>query len=140
MGRAENTLRDCPATPPELLERIKAAVEPVEKVEWPKRLDAARKDDGNKPRYDLMPFDALDEVGRVFAFGATKYAAHNWCKGMAWGRLIAAACRHVGAFARGENNDPESGLSHLAHAACCVLMLLAYTKRGAGTDDRYRAP
>lgn len=95
-----------------------------------------RKDDGEKPRWDLLPFDALDEVAIVLKYGAKKYEARNWEKGMAWGRLLAAAFRHLSAWALGRGVDEESGLPHLSHAACCVLMLLALEKRNVGTDDR----
>lgn len=99
--------------------------------------DTAVKHDTGKARMDLLPFDALSEVGVVLDYGARKYSAHNWAHGMAWGRLLAAALRHLGAWALGEDRDAESGHRHLAHAACCVLMLLALTLRGVGTDDRW---
>lgn len=79
-------------------------------------------------------------MAEVLRYGADKYAARNWEKGMAWGRLLAAALRHLTAWARGQESDAESGQRHLAHAACCVLMLLALTKRSVGTDDREVAP
>lgn len=60
----------------------------------------------------------------------------NWEKGLAWGRLSGALLRHLWAWMRGEERDPESGLPHLAHMACCALMLLASTLRGVGEDDR----
>ena len=96
----------------------------------------AKKNDTGKPRWDLLPFDALNSVAQVLEFGANKYAARNWEKGLDWGRLLAAALRHLSAWARGHNTDEESGLPHLAHAACCVLMLLASVQRGVGTDSR----
>ncbi len=94
------------------------------------------KHDGEKARWDLLPFDALDEVAIVLKYGAKKYADRNWEKGMAWGRLLAAALRHLAAWAQGNEVDAESGLPHLAHAACCVLMLLALHRRRVGVDDR----
>lgn len=95
-----------------------------------------RKFDTAKPRWDLLPFDALDEVAIVLKYGAEKYAPRNWEKGIAWGRLLAAALRHLSAWALGHEFDDESKLPHLAHAACCVLMLLALVKRRVGPDDR----
>lgn len=101
------------------------------------RRDApAEKLDAGKPRWDLLPFDALDEVAAVLAYGAEKYAPRNWETGLDWGRLLAAALRHLSAWARGQEIDQESGGRHLSHAACCVLMLLACTLRGVGKDDR----
>ena len=97
---------------------------------------AGVKYDTGKPRWDLLPPDALDDVARVLSYGADKYAARNWEKGMDWGRLSAALQRHLAAFSMGEDIDPESGLHHLAHMSCCALMLHALFLRGDGTDDR----
>lgn len=102
--------------------------------------DEGRKDDAGKARWDLLPFDALDEVAIVLKYGAEKYAPRNWEKGMAWGRLLGAALRHLASWSIGREYDPESKLPHLSHAACCVLMLLALHKRNVGTDDRLELP
>ncbi len=98
----------------------------------------ALKFDGDKPPMVLLPFDALEEVAKVLAFGAEKYEAHNWRKGFEWSRLYSAVFRHLSSHLQGEDTDPETGLSHLAHAACGVLFLVAHEKNGLGTDDRYK--
>lgn len=98
--------------------------------------DEGRKDDADKAPYDLIAPELLEDVAAVLKFGAAKYAPRGWEKGMRWGRPFAAAMRHLWAWWRGEATDPETGLSHLAHAACCVMFLLAYEKRGVGEDDR----
>ena len=97
----------------------------------------AIKYDAEKPDYSLLPPAAIDEVAKVWTFGKKKYAAHNWTKGFAWTRPLAASLRHIFAFMRGENLDPESGLNHLAHAICCLSMVIHFQKHGTGTDDRY---
>lgn len=96
--------------------------------------------DTNKPAVELIPFVALEKIGEVLAYGRIKYAAHNWRfgEGLAWSRLLGAALRHLFAWGRGEKVDPESGLSHLAHAACSILMLLSYENEGGGSDDRWQ--
>lgn len=87
--------------------------------------EPGRKADAGKARFDLVPFAALEEVVRVLEFGAAKYSAGNWrFVENARVRYLAAALRHISAWARGQRNDPESGRHHLAHAACCVLFLL----------------
>ena len=94
---------------------------------------------GSKPeRFDLIPWEALEEVARVYSFGARKYDDHNWRKGMKWSLAYAAAFRHMAKFVQGETHDPESGLHHLAHAAFHMLTLITYTMKGLGTDDRPR--
>lgn len=92
--------------------------------------------DQDKPRMDLLDAHAIEQLALVLSFGAKKYAAHNWRKGLSKSRLIAAALRHIFAYLRGENNDPESGLSHVAHAMCCCMFLLGLEHR-PDLDDRY---
>ena len=94
------------------------------------------KHDAGKPRLDLIPFDALNDIGLVLDYGAKKYGERNWEKGMSWGRCFGALLRHLGAYWAGEDLDPETRLPHLAHAGCCLLFLSAYRVRKAGTDDR----
>lgn len=99
--------------------------------------DAANKLDAGKVRLDLLSGPAILGVGRVLTFGLQKYQAHNWRNGLAWSRLIAAAMRHLFAFADGEELDAESGLPHLDHAICCLMFLSEYQKTKTGTDDRW---
>lgn len=94
------------------------------------------KHDQGKTPLELLAFDALEEIGKVLAFGKAKYAPRNWENGMDWGRVYGALLRHLFAWWRGQENDPETGLSHLAHAGCCVMFLLAYSLRSVGKDDR----
>jgi len=89
-----------------------------------------RKYDQGKPDYTLLPWEAVEEVVRVLDFGAKKYARDNWrYVDNAETRYLAAAIRHLAAHARGEVADAETGISHLAHAGCCVLFLLALEKQ-----------
>lgn len=93
--------------------------------------------DTGKVRMDLIPPEAMFALATVLTFGAEKYAARNWEKGMSWGRVFGALMRHLWAWWRGEGKDPETGYSHLWHALCCVVFLVAYEERKAGTDDRF---
>lgn len=95
-----------------------------------------RKDDAGKTPWHLMPPDALNEIAQVLEFGARKYGDRNWERGMAWSRPFSALMRHMWAWWRGEDRDPETGFSHLAHAGCCILFLLTYYGHATGTDDR----
>lgn len=98
----------------------------------------ALKYDAGKPDFSLHPPVALEEIAKVWSFGEKKYAAHNWCKGFTWRRPAAAALRHIFAWLGGEDADPESGLSHLAHACCCLMMLLHFIRYKTGEDNRYK--
>jgi hypothetical protein len=94
--------------------------------------------DTGKPPMSLIPRCANEAEAEVLGFGAEKYEAHNWRKGFAWSRLINSAMRHLAAFADGEDNDPETGLSHIAHLRCNTGFLLEHIKYGLGMDDRYK--
>ncbi len=96
----------------------------------------AHKNDDGKPRVELIPPLALLEIGKVLEFGAKKYGANNWRNGMHWSRLHGAALRHLLAWFGGEHKDAESDLSHLAHAACCILFLMECEAQQIGHDDR----
>lgn len=95
-----------------------------------------RKDDGGKDPWHLVPWDATRAIVKVLAFGAGKYSERNWEKGMAWSRCYSALLRHLTAWWEGEKADKETGYSHLWHAGCCVVFLIAYEIRGVGVDDR----
>jgi hypothetical protein len=101
-------------------------------------MEGRKLDDGKDP-WHLLPTDAVRGIVRVLAFGAVKYSPRNWEKGMDWSRCYAAAIRHLTAWWEGETRDPETGFSHLWHAGCCVLFLIAFEMRGTGRDDRARA-
>jgi hypothetical protein len=99
-------------------------------------MSEGHKFDAGKLPWHLLPPDALEEIVRVLEFGANKYGDRNWEGGMAWNRPFAALMRHMWAWWRGEDRDPETGITHLAHAGCCILFLLAYERRGVGDDNR----
>ena len=69
---------------------------------------------------------AVDQIAKVLTFGANKYGATNWQELEDFeARSFAAMQRHLVAWRRGDCIDPESGLSHLSHAACCLVFLLS---------------
>lgn len=101
-------------------------------------LSQGTKLDDGKIRMDLLPSAPLKDIAEVLTFGAKKYAAHNWRKGINYSRVYGALQRHLSAWNEGEDTDPESGLNHLAHAGCCLLFLLEYTHSRTQYDDRYK--
>jgi hypothetical protein len=88
--------------------------------------DGGQKFDDDKTRMELLPPRALERISDVLTFGAKKYDDRNWELGLKYSRLFGAFMRHMWAWWRGENKDPETGLSHLAHAGCCLLMMLEF--------------
>lgn len=99
--------------------------------------DVGIKFDDGKPLMSLLDSNALTEMAKVLSFGAEKYDRHNWRKGITYSRLIDAALRHMIAFNGGEDLDPESNLSHVAHASCCLMFLLWMIENRCDLDDRY---
>lgn len=100
-------------------------------------MDDGLKFDDGKLRYDLLPPDALHELARIYTIGAQKYSPRSWEQGISYCRIFAALMRHCWAYFRGEENDPDDGLHHMAHAAWNCMTLLAYSKRGMiHFDDR----
>lgn len=95
----------------------------------------ARFNDG-KVDLSLIPLVTLEDEARVWEYGKRKYAAWNWAKGMAWSIPLACCLRHLLKWQMGEENDPESGLPHLAHAMCNLRMLTLYSKTFKEGDDR----
>jgi len=81
--------------------------------------------DNKKPEMYLLPPLATLEVGKVLTYGASKYSPDNWrrLEGLQE-RYTSAALRHLLASMSGEENDEETGMSHLAHAICCLLFKL----------------
>jgi hypothetical protein len=98
---------------------------------------AGKKYDSGKPAMHLIPPVALEGEAMAMGFGEAKYGSYNWLGGMAWSRLVAACMRHLMAWHSGESVDSETGLSHLAHARCCLGMLMGYEAYGLGEDDRF---
>lgn len=97
-----------------------------------------KKFDQDKVRLDLISSIALIQLGQVLTFGAKKYDSHNWRGGIHWSRLLGAALRHTFAYLGGQDKDPETGISHLAHAMCCLMFLLEFEQTHPELDDRYK--
>jgi hypothetical protein len=94
------------------------------------------KHDQHKIRWDLVPYDAVNEIAKVLTFGAAKYEARNWEKGMDWSRAFGALQRHLTRWFHGQDKDKETQLTHLSNAGCCLFFLLAWELRQVGNDDR----
>lgn len=97
--------------------------------------EGVKHDQGKEP-FQLLPPELLFSVSEVLRFGAEKYAPRNWEKGMHWSRVFGSLMRHMWRWWGGESRDDETGLSHLAHAGCCLAFLIAYEERKVGVDDR----
>ena len=80
--------------------------------------------DSEKPRWELLSPRFIQEIVKVLTFGAKKYADDNWKHVKPFeDRYYGALMRHITAWRLGEKKDPETGLSRLAHAGCCLYFL-----------------
>jgi hypothetical protein len=91
-----------------------------------------------KRRFDLIPPDALAVLADVLTVGSEKYAERNWEAGMPYKDALGSLERHLQDWKAGEDNDKESGLSHLAHVMCNAMFLLTWQLRNLGEDDRVK--
>lgn len=90
-----------------------------------------------KTPYRLMPTFPLALEAEVFALGAKKYGAHNWREtSVSSAVYFEAALRHLFAWYEGEDNDPESGVNHLAHVRACMGIVLDAKHHNRLINDR----
>lgn len=87
----------------------------------------------DKLRWELLPMEEVEDIVKVFHYGAKKYAPDSW-KNIPDGfeRYRAALMRHMMAYLKGERIDPESGLQHLAQVAWNAIAMLYYDKHDMG--------
>lgn len=102
----------------------------------------------NKNRLDLVPTSAIEGIGEVLTYGANKYTvrdennkilidgANNWRKGLTWSSVLSSMKRHIAAFERGEDIDPESNCYHIDHALTNLAFIKEYYKIRPEFDDR----
>ncbi len=89
----------------------------------------------------LIPPVAMEHTAWAHKHGAEKYGPYNWRKSkVCVTTYVAAIMRHLNAFRDGENDDPESGLPHLAHIGASVNILLDAQTCGTAVDDRSIKP
>jgi hypothetical protein len=94
------------------------------------------KNDGGKPRFELIPAEALLEVAKAFTHGAIEYPPDNYRLGTEWRRYVGALHRHMNSWMLREEKDPKSGLNHLSHAIASLMILLTLQLTNKGKDDR----
>lgn len=71
------------------------------------------------------------------ALGAAKYNPFNWNdQPVDATTYYSAAMRHLLSWFSGEEKDPESGASHLAHVRACMGIIMDAQACGTLIDDR----
>jgi hypothetical protein len=74
-----------------------------EREEYP--TGARRDTQAGKPRYDLIPIEALTRWAELMARGAEKYGDRNWEKGIPTERFYASALRHLLQWRSGDSTE-----------------------------------
>lgn len=98
------------------------------------------KHDSEKPAVQYIPMEALFAMGEAYGYGAKKYGGYNFqLTGLEVTRCLAAAIRHIFLFLSGEDNDKESGKSHLGHALAAIGMAIYTLAHFPSKDDRFKA-
>lgn len=100
-----------------------------------KKKTKGRKDDGNKPRMELISAIALFSLGRLLTVGAHKYADRNWENGFVWTRAVGAIIRHVFKMLLGQIIDPETGEPHSTAIMCEAMFLTHFLKTHPKLND-----
>lgn len=98
---------------------------------------SGRKNDSKKVPLDLIPYESLEEIGKVLAEGEKKYTTANWAEGIEMRRLLSACLRHIGQFNNGEDFDKETKTLHLANAACNLIFAIWMYKNRPDLDNRW---
>jgi hypothetical protein len=93
-----------------------------------------------KAPMEYIPLHLLADTARVLYLVTTRpensYPPFNWARGMQWLKPYACLIRHMFAWYRGQDRDPDTGLPHLAHAMCNLLFLIHYEQSYPVGDDR----
>lgn len=93
-----------------------------------------------KTRFALVsPFSEKGNA-EIVTIGANKYAERNWERGMKWTTVADSLYRHMNAFMRGEDYDPETGKLHIDHVQTNASFLSHYYRFYPQGDDRPKNP
>jgi hypothetical protein len=91
----------------------------------------------SKVSLSCVPMPVVFEAAIAMMEGARKYGRHNYrVAGVRGSIYYDALNRHINAWWEGEDNDPNTGVSHIAHAIACLFVLRDSMKQGNWTDDR----
>lgn len=131
------------------VQRVRTAVDPVPDMPDARAFETIKGPDPTKdtnPKdaigatkipLDLVPSTAIAVAALAHLDGACKYGRWNWrIAGVRASIYVAAAMRHIEAWNNGEDNDPDSGVSHLGHALACLNILIDAAACSKLTDDR----
>ena len=90
-----------------------------------------------KVPFSTIPTQVVMEIGLAMLEGSRKYGRHNYRRaGIRASVYYDALHRHMNAWWEGEDNDPDSGLSHITKALATLAVLRDGIMNELWTDDR----
>lgn len=89
-----------------------------------------------KLQWSLIDYKSLEPLVKVLEFGAEKYSADNWKKGLYTREIIESLLRHTYALLEGEDNDQESTLPHIGHILANAMFLSFMLNNKPEYDNR----
>lgn len=88
-------------------------------------------------QFTTVPMTVMVEVGAALLEGARKYGRHNYrAAGVRSSVYVDAAMGHIMQYWEGEDNDPDSGLSHVTKAIASLVVLRDAMIQDMLADDR----
>ena len=113
MTKVKQTLNENEELPPDAVSDGKTVYRVFES-------GAMRSRDADHARYDLIPREAMELIGRTLKKGAEKYEALNWKKGLPESDLLNHALQHIYKWIDGDRSEDHVGhalanLAFLAH-------------------------
>lgn len=80
--------------------------------------------------------DFILGIGEVLTRSRSKYQHFNWQQPTNFSTPYESMMRHLMAFQKGIDIDPETLSHHLLHAATNIMFLYYHSKNNTGIDDR----
>ena len=96
---------------------------------------AIRESIGTKIDTTLVPYELTCAAAVGLNYGASKYAARNYEKGLSETQLLASIERHTRAIMDGETMDGDSGIPHYCLLTSSVAMYVSTLTRGTMISD-----
>lgn len=91
-----------------------------------------------KPGTYYIPPIPMYEYGLAHMQGALKYGHFNWRDDPVSISTYVDACkRHIDLFVEGQKNASDTDIHNLAHAMCCLSILIDAEAYGTLIDDRH---
>lgn len=110
-----------------------------EKAYFDSKKPSNPKDRTATDRLDLsiVPDSAVAYLALAFTEGDFKYGGYNWRHAGVSANIYVAACRrHLAKWYNGEENDPATGIPHLASAMACIAVIVDSHIYGNLNDNR----